>query len=262
MAALTWTTLRNELMAALVQGSSPYTVIPADFATLYTAAISYAEARICAEIPLLANRTQNTQLVTVSGSRRIDLAGMTNPLVVQEGLSLISPAAQTNPALGNRIPFDKATLDFIDLIWPVEATTMDPALADNIGRFWAPLNSGSTTAAYAGSSSIIVIAPTPNGIFTIEVTGLFQPTPLSSGNASTYLSTVYSDLLFAACMVFLEGALMRNFGAQSSDPARANSWEQQYQHLKSVCEFEEARRRGIAMDEPRGASQAGATKAE
>lgn len=256
MAALTWTTLRNELMAALVQGPSPYTVIPADFATLYTAAISYAEARICAEVPLLANRTQNTQLVTVSGSRRIDLAGMTNPLVVQEGLSLISPAAQTNPALGNRIPFDKATLDFIDLIWPVEATTMDPALADNIGRFWAPLNSGSTTAAYTGNSSIIVIAPTPNGIFTAEVTGLFQPTPLSSGNASTYLSTVYPDLLFAACMVFLSGALKRNYGSQSDSAPQAVSWESQFEVLKEACQSEEMRRRGMTPDQPRPAEKA------
>lgn len=254
MAALTWATLETELIVALVQAPPPYNVIPPDFASLYPNATSYAESRICAEIPLLANRTQNTQLATVAGSRQLNLSLMTNPLVVQEGLALISPAGTTNPALGARIVFDKATLDFIDQIWPVEATTMDPSIADNVGRWWAPLNTGpSSGVSIAGvaASSIIVLAPTPDNVYTAECTGLFQPTPISNSNPSTYLSTVYPDLLVAACMVFLEGALRRNFGAQADNPQSAMSWEAMYTRLKDAAAFEEARRRGLAPDLPR-----------
>lgn len=247
---LTYTTLETALIVALVQAAPPYNVIPPDFAALYPNAISYAESRICAEIPLLANRDQDSTLSTVAGSRQLNLSGMTNPLVVMERLALVTPTA-TAPAAGARWQYIKTTLDFIDTFWPVEGSTLAPSLADQVGRFWAPLNTGSTTAAYTGSTSIVVLAPTPDAIYTAECTGLFQPTPLSSGNPSTYLSTVYPDYLVAACMVFLTGALMRNYGAQSIAPEQAISWEGQYQILKSACEFEEARRRGITLDVPR-----------
>jgi hypothetical protein len=253
---LTYTSLQEALLVALTQAATPYTAIPPDFSALYDRSISYAESRICAEIPLLANRTQNATLSTTPNLRQINLSAMTNPLVVLERLSLITPAS-TTPSAGTRWPYVRTTLDFIDVVWPNESTAVAPdsISADQIGRYWAPLNTGSTSAAYAGSSSIIIIAPTPPSAYVAECTGLFQPPPLTSGNTATYLSTVYPDLLTAACMVFMEGALMRNFGAQSSDPNTANSWEQQYQHLKSACEFEEIRRRGGLPDRPRGAVQ-------
>lgn len=253
MAALTWTTLQTELLVALAQAPPPYNVIPADFASLFPRATSYAESRICAEIPLLANRTQDTSLTTTTGSRQLNLSLMTNPLIVQEGLALITPAS-TAANVGHRAAFEKTTLDFIDLFWPDEATTLDPALADNIGRYWAPLNTGpvgTITIAGSAASSIIVLAPTPSDTFTAECTGLFQPTPISSGNPSTYLSAVFPDLLVAACMVFLEGTLRRNFGAASDDPKQALSWEGQYTTLRDAAAFEEARRRGLAADLPR-----------
>lgn len=250
MAALTWPSLEQTLLSTLAQAPPPYNVIPADFALLYPRATSYAESRICAEIPLLANRAQNTQLTTTSGSRQLNLALMTNPLVVMERLALVTPAS-TAPAAGTRYPFIKTTLDFIDNFWPHEATTLDPSLAEQVGRYWAPLSTGSTAAAYPGSASVIVLAPTPNATFTAECTGLFQPTPLSSGNETTYLSTVYPDLLTAACLVFLSGALLRNYGSQSDDPRQAQSWEAQYVTLRDAATFEEARRRGLAVDDPR-----------
>lgn len=246
MSALTWTTLQTELLVALVQAPPPYNVIPADFASLYPRATSYAESRICAEIPMLANRTQDTSLTTTPGSRRLNLSLMTNPLVAQEGLALV--------VSGTQYPYDETTLDFIDIFWPTEATTLAPNLADNIGRFWAPLNTGPNSGIMIGgqaATSIIVMAPTPSDVFTAVCTGLFQPVPLSSTNASSYLSSVYPDLLVAGCMVFLEGALRRNFGAQSDDPKQALSWEGQYTTLRDAAKFEEARRRGLVADLPR-----------
>jgi hypothetical protein len=259
MTALTWTTLQTELLVALAQGPPPYNVVPPDFASLYPNATSYAESRICAEIPLLANRAENSALQTVSGSRRLNLSLMTNPLVVMEGLALLTPNTVSAPALGTRNIFDQATVEFIDQFWPVEATTLNPSLADNVGRYWAPMNTGPVSTIQIGgvaATSTVVIAPTPDATYTAVCTGLFQPVPLSAGNPSTYLSSVYPDLLVAACMVFLEGTLKRNFGAQSDDPRQALSWEAIYTQLRDACAFEEARRRGLSPDIPKAAAPA------
>lgn len=231
MSALTYATLQTELLVALAQAPPPYNVVPPDFASLYPRAISYAESRICQEVPFLANRSQNTSLATAPGSGQLDLSTLTPPIVVQEGLSLVTSTGSW--------AFDKATLDFVNLFWPNPAITMDPGKADNIGRYWALLN-----------DRTVVIAPTPDAAYQAVSTGLFQPTPLSATTPSTYLSTNYSDLLVAACMVFMEGTLRRNFGAQADDPKSAMSWEGQYQTLVGACAFEEARRRGIAPNIP------------
>ena len=247
MTALTWTTLQKELITALVQAPPPYNVIPPDFASLYPNATSYAESRICAEIPLLANHTQDSSLTTTANSRELDLSSITTPLIVMERLALITPA-NTAADSGVRQQYIQTTTDFIDMFWPNASVTRSPATSQNIGRYWAPRTK---TQGSAYTVNQIVIAPTPDDTYTAECTGLFQPAPISNSNPQTYLSTTYPDLMVAACMVFLEGALMRNFGAQSSDPREAQSWEVVYQGLKSACDFEEMRRRKQVPDMPR-----------
>lgn len=249
MSALTYNSLQSVLLASLAQAPSPYNVIPPDFAELYDRAISYAESRIAQEIPLLANRVQDSSIGVTGGSRVVNLGAMSNNIVVVERVALITPGAGTPPASGTRNQYIKTTLDFIDMFWPTEATVLSPIAAANIGRYWAYATHG-TSASYLISN--IVIAPTPDINYKIEITGLVQPTPLSNGNQNTYLSNNYPDLLTAGCMVFLEGALMRNFGAASDDPRQALSWEGVYRGLKDACEFEEMRRRGLVADQPRG----------
>lgn len=239
MSALTYTSLQTELLVALALSPPPYNTIPPDFVVLFPQAISYAEGRICAEIPLLANRAQDVSLTTTPNARRLALT-MTPPVVVQESFSLI--------VAGVHYAFDKTTLDFIDMFWPVQATAMNPANADNIGRWWAPLDAAN-----------IVMAPTPDAAYTAECTGLFQPVALSSGNPSTYLSATYPQLLTAACMVWLEGAMKRNFGASADDPKSAMSWEMAYSALRDAASYEESRRRGLTVDIPRAPAAAPAT---
>ena len=237
--ALTWNTLQTALLSALAQSPPPYNVIPPDFTQLYPQATSYAEGRIYGDLVMLGQRQQNTSLTTTPTSRNLNLAAMTNsaggPLIVLEGVALITPSGQSSAALGTRITFDEASLDMIDLIWPVEATTLAPGSADNIGRYWAMRD-----------ANTVVLAPTPDAAYTAEITGTYQPTPISSGNPTTYLSTTYPDLLLAACMVWLSGALMRNFGSQADDPKMALSWEAEYQKLVTNALEEETRRRGLA----------------
>jgi hypothetical protein len=97
---------------------------------------------------------------------------------------------------------------------------------------------------------VMVISPTPDNAYTAEITGLFQPTPISEENPTTYLSTYYPDLLEVAILIFLAGALQRNFGAQSDDPRQAQAWEGQYQILVAGAKSEEMRRRGLSPDMP------------
>jgi hypothetical protein len=158
-------------------------------------------------------------------------------LVVPEGVALLSAA-------GALVPFDEGTIDGIDEMWPTISQTAAPAL-DFQMRLWAMLD-----------NQTIVIAPTPDNTYTVYVTGLFQPASLSLSNESTYLATTYPELLTAACMVFLLGALQHNFGAQSDDPRSSVSWEAQYALLMSGVKDEEMRRRGMLPDVPKMAMPA------
>jgi hypothetical protein len=90
----------------------------------------------------------------------------------------------------------------------------------------------------------IVICPTPNAAYRAEITGLFQPEPISAVNPTTYLSTTYPELFENAVMVFLTGWLERNYGPQSSDPQQALSHESQYQALLASAIAQEQRMRG------------------
>lgn len=254
MAGQNWTSIQNAVIVALAQAPSPYDVsaIP-DFTTLFAQATSYAELRIYRDLVMLCTRQQNTSLTTTAGSRSIDLSTMANadggPIIVPEGLALISPAGTTNPAVGIRVPYVETSLDWIDVTWSQESSTVAPVAAEWIGRYWAMRD-----------AATMVICPTPDApagaVYTAEITGLFQPTPISADNAVTYLSTNYPDLLECAIMVFLTGALQRNFGAQSDDPRQTQSWEAQYDTLKTGAMNEERRRRGLAPDAPVAAAPA------
>lgn len=232
MAAQTWTTIMNACIVACSQAPSPYNQIPADFTTQFAQATSYAEDRINTDLALLNTRRSDTSTRTAAGSRIISLSSVTPFITVPESFALISPAGETNPALGTRYGFDATDLDTIDLIWPTEATTLDPSLANDIGRFWA-----------LADDHTIVYAPTAPGVFTCEVWGQYRPTPISPSVPTTYISTYYSGLLIAGCMIFLSGALLRNFGQLSEDPKMAQSWEGEYAKLLPLALSEEQRRR-------------------
>lgn len=243
MAAQTYPALEAALLAETAKAQPPYATAtpPPDFAQIFPEAIRYAEGRIYRDLVLLATRQQNTALQTSTGSRTVSLANMTNgsggPIIVPEQFALIVPGPATQPASGTRVPFDRADLSLIDQMWPTEGTTVTPSVTDYNPRFWA-----------LRDDSTIVYCPTANGIYVVELTGLFQPTPLSVANPTTYLSTVYPELLEAACMIYLSGAMLHNFGAQSENPQRAMSWEGMYQELMTSARAEERRRRGLVPD--------------
>ena len=240
MAALNWTTLETNLLSALAQSPPPYNVIPPDFAQLYPQAINYAEGLFYKACVFLATRTEDTtSLQTTAGTRSLALAGMVpNVVVVQETFGLITPAGATT-STGTIQWFTKTSLDFIDRFWPQWSATMAPDAAGSGERFWAPLD-----------NNTFVFAPTPDKAYNAVVAGLFQPATMSAGNPTTYLGSVYPELLTAGCMEWLSGALLRNYGAQSDDPQHALSWKAVREELLDQATKEEMRRRGVLPDMP------------
>lgn len=237
MAAQTWDSIMNACIVACSMAPAPYNAAPADFVQVqFPMAMSDAELHIYRDMTLLATRTTNivqgVPLVTEAGSRYVDITQSATQIIVPEGFALIYPAGITDPAQGTRLSFDAGSLDLIDLAWPEEGTVVDPSTADWYGRFWA-----------LRDANTLVYSPTADGAYSVEVTGLYQPAPISDANQTTYLSTWYPDLLIDRAMVYLSGALMRNFGAMSEDPKMAASWLAKYQDDLKGAIAEEQRRR-------------------
>lgn len=213
----------NQLVADLeniLVDESPST----EFTDILPSAIQYAENRIYKKLVMLCTRTSDFSVSCTPSSREVTIP---STIVVVEGLSVITPAA-TNPSAGTRNPCERASLDFIDMIWPVESTTGLPT--------WFAMKTDATA----------VLAPTPGAAYKLEFTGIFQPTPLSASNQTTYLTNNYPQLMLAACMVFLSG-WQKNYGSQSDDPSNALSWESQYQMQEAIAFDEEQRRKSLGV---------------
>ena len=223
-------TTRLAILAREYDQSGVFTFVNApNFSAFLPAVIEYAEGRIYREITPLATRNSSATAVVVPGLRILPLIGFRPQPVVVEGLALVTPVG-TPPTQGTRWPYEMASIDFIDQIWPTEGTTMAPSATDE--RYWALLD-----------NQTVVLAPTPDQPYTAEATGTFRPTALSAANPATYLTDFYPDVFLAACMISVAG-FQRNYGAQSNDPQMALSWEEQYQALKESAIAEEQRRRG------------------
>jgi hypothetical protein len=237
------------------------------FDTLFPQATSYAEQRIYHDMPALAQRLEDTTLLTTAGSRSLSLYGTALPILVPERISLtVTQDLYLVDGYGNKIldgygnpivigysaqykvQYLPVSLAFIDMVWPNATATWGPASA--LGTYWA-IQGGVSPSDFI--SPTIVIAPTPDAAYPVTVTGLFQQPPISAANPQTYLSTLYPEVLTAACMVYLSGALLRNYGSAGSpsQPDEVNMpihWEGQYGRLIEIAKQEEARRRQQGTD--------------
>ena len=210
----------NTYLQTLLVDQSP----SVDYTTILPAAIQDAEQRIYREMDFLNTRTVNSGSAFTVGSRTFTLPTSPSTILVLQGVSAISPAGAT-PSAGTRNPLEPTSLDFIDSTWPVESST---ELPDS----WAMLNDAQ-----------IVVKPTPDQAYVVELTGTFRPNAMSASNAQTYISLTYPDLLVAACMVFMMG-YQRDFSPAADQPQASLSWESVYQsRLRSALE-EEQRRKG------------------
>jgi hypothetical protein len=218
--AMNYNTL-NTYLQTLIVDQAP----SADYTTILPAAIQDAEQRIYLDMDFLNTRTTWASNAFTSGSRTFTLPTSPSTVMVLQGVAAITPHTAATPAQGTRNQLEAVSLDYIDSTWPVEAST---ALPDS----WAMLNDAS-----------IVVKPTPDQAYPVELTGIFRPNPMSATNTTTYIGNTYPQLLVAACMIFLAG-YQRDYGQQADDPKLAVSWQTMYQSQLKLALAEEQRRKG------------------
>lgn len=211
------------------------TVIPStdsNFTTILPACRDYAEQRMYRELDLLATRVTDATTSFSSDNRNFTLPTATGTYLVVESLNAIVPASTPSTAFGAiRHPVTFTSREFIDTVYPSDVSEID----DPYPIYAAMVN-----------NTAIIVGPPPNGAYVAEVIGTQRPTPLSSTNTTTILTTMLPDLFLAASMVFMSG-YMRDFSAQGDNPQQGMSWESQYKSLFQSAQVEEVRKRYMSQ---------------
>lgn len=194
----------------------------ADFLAMLPNAIEYAELRISRDLDLMATVASNTSSTTTPNSPLVTFArGL---FVTLQGVNVLTPAGQSNPASATRVPLLPVSKDFLYF-------THGSGANAGVPRYYAMLDDHS-----------FMVGPWPGSTYTVELVGTQRMTPLSTSNTATFISVYLPDLMTMAAMVYVSG-WQRNYGRQSDDPAQAQSFESQYQTLLKGAGIEEARRK-------------------
>lgn len=187
------------------------------FTAILPSCIDYAEQRIYRELNLLNTVITDVTVSTVATTRALSIP---STFVVVNDIAIFTPAGSTASG-GTRKSLVPTSRSSIDVLWPSSQITGEPELFSFVDQ-WS-----------------MVLGPTPDGAYLVEVVGTTRPAALSATNTTTFLSERLPDLFMAASMVFLSG-YQRNFSSQSNDPQMGTSWEAQYQLLKASATTEEA----------------------
>jgi len=194
----------------------------ANFLTFIPDNINYAEQRIYRELDLVAVQETDATTSTSSGDRNFALPTSMGTFITVDQINLISPAGSLS-SIGSRQPLMAVSPEYIDLTYPSGTqSTGQP-------RFYARRN-----------DTTVILGPSPDAGYVIEVIGIQRPAALSSANSSTVLTQYVPDLFMAAAMVHAYG-YMKDFGGQADNPQGAMSWEMQYKTLFASAEVEQAR---------------------
>lgn len=184
-----------------------------NFQGIIPAAIDYAEGRLYRELDLPVVSIVDTTVTCTSGVRTIAISTISGEPLIIEALNIFSSAGTTSSNT-TRVPLTPATRAVVDAVYP-------SALSSRCGQpeFFARI-----------SNDTLILGPTPDQAYGVEMQATIRPSPLSATNSSTWLTQNVPELMIAASMVFMSGH-MRDFGAQSDNPQMAQSWESQYQNL-------------------------------
>lgn len=210
--------------------ASKMEVLQADyeFSVIIPNIIDYAEQRIYRELDLLATRVTDTSASFAVNTRTFSLPTATGTYLVVEELSAITPSTLSSSQVagsGIRTPLQQVTKQFIDSVYP-SATS-----GSSIPRFFAML-----------SNTDVLVGPSPDKAYPIEVIGTQRPTPLSASNSSTYLCSYLPDLFFAASMVAATNQARQASGRQQAGQD-TTQWEKEYQQLLMSAMAEENRKK-------------------
>ena len=225
----------NQLVADVARA---LTVDPADedFVALVPTIFDDAEQRCYRELDLVDSS------VAVNGTMTANNRYFTLPTTDANGSAvhiLVVDAINVFDASNMRHPMKSASRDVVDYFWPSDTAPAAAAIPSIFARV---------------DDTRVLVGPAPGTAWTAEVVGTIRPAPISSVNPTTFLSLYLSDLLFKCIMADANGVLLKNYGAQSSDPQQAVSWETSYQIALSSAKSEELRKQYISANSPLPAS--------
>jgi hypothetical protein len=200
----------------------------ANFAALLPTIIDDAEQILYRELDLV------TASVAVNGTMVANDRYFTLPS--SGGHIIVLDAINVFDADSIRHPLKAVTRDVVDFLWPSDTATSAATMPTLFARV---------------DEDRVLIGEAPGTAWTAECIGTIRPSPLSSGNTITFLTTYLSDLFFAATMVSASGTLLKNYGAQSDDPKSSINWSSEYQKRLTSAKSEEYRKKYIsAMSSP------------
>lgn len=198
-------------------------VVPAtdaNFVLELPSIIDDAEQRIYRELDLLSTIVRDSSATLTANSRNFTFP---QHFVVSESMNVFTPVGMTT----NRLQLVPTTREFLDAVYGNEAAVTTPS----IPHYYAMI-----------TDQTIIVGPSPDANYTLEVVGTIRPPALSVANPTTYLTEYLPDLFFAASMVFGAGYL-QNYGSMVDNPQQATSWESHYQALKDSANTEELRKK-------------------
>ena len=172
--------------AELVQKIRDYTEVDANVltSTIVNGFIEDAEFRLLRDVDTDSNRRYVTAQL-VSGTRFIDTPD--NLLIIRSAQIVDSDGVG---ASNNR--------DFLQYRDTSFMSEFNPAESTGVPKYYSNWD-----------QNTIVVAPTPNATYTIQLNYILKPTGLSSTNVTTYLSQQFPNGLLYACLVeafsFLKG---------------------------------------------------------
>ena len=219
MSTLNYSVYVSQISNLLVIGSTD-----SNFQTMLPGMIDYAEQKIYRELDLLATRVTDATAALSSNNRNFALPTTSGTYLVVEEINVITPSTATSTS-GTRVPLVNTSRDFIDIVYPSNAS------GQTTPEFFAMVDNAN-----------IIVGPTPDAAYPVEVIGTQRPTPLSASNSSTILTQMLPDLFIAASMIFGSG-YTRDFSAQGDNPAQGTSWQMQYDKLVQSANVEELRKK-------------------
>lgn len=191
-----------------------------NFNLIYPRAIEYAELRLQRDLDFI-----NTVVTDPTGN--LTANGRTFSLPTDQGTWVVVQQVTIFVGGVRQQPMIPVSREMLDWTYPAEAAPTTPSYP----TYWCPNNGVS-----------VLVGPGPDQAYQAEVVGTIRIKPLSAANTSNFLSVNLPDMYLSASMVFLS-AYQRDFGAQSSDPQMAVSWESTYTKQLAGASVEELRKK-------------------
>lgn len=198
--------------AELVAKIRDYTEVDANVFTssIIDGFIQDAEFRILREIDSDNNR-QYAQADIIAGQRYVN-----TPLISDE--TLVIRSAQITNSTGGADNSNRAFLEYRDTSFISEYNAEGTQGLPKYYSYW--------------DENTIVLAPTPDQNYNMQINYILKPTQLSSSNTTTYLSKEFPNGLLYACLVeaygFLKGPMdmIQFYEKKYSEAAQGFSIEQ------------------------------------